>query len=116
MFHLLSFWGCAGCFSLGQPSKVLFVARPLTAEGSFTRAIEGPACDAAGNVGDANMGLDRAAEAEESHKWARCPPDVTNVCKRRPSRRFPLRCPSLVVLGQSTERLTADDIRRTEIV
>jgi hypothetical protein len=50
MFNLLSCWVCAGCFSLGQPSEELFVARPLTAEGSFTRGIEGPACDAAGNV------------------------------------------------------------------
>lgn len=28
----------------------LFVARPLTPEGAFTRGVEGPACDAAGNV------------------------------------------------------------------
>ena len=28
----------------------LFVATPLTAEGSFTDGVEGPACDAAGNV------------------------------------------------------------------
>jgi len=28
----------------------LFVAKPLTAEGSFTDGVEGPACDAAGNV------------------------------------------------------------------
>jgi sugar lactone lactonase YvrE len=50
MSNLLSFWICAGCFSLGQPSEELFVVRPLTADGSFTRGIEGPACDAAGNV------------------------------------------------------------------
>jgi sugar lactone lactonase YvrE len=50
MFNLLSLWVCAGCFSLGQPGAELFVARPLTADGSFTRGIEGPACDAAGNV------------------------------------------------------------------
>src|SRR5205823_9079308 len=30
--------------------KELFVARPLTAEKSFTAGIEGPNCDAAGNV------------------------------------------------------------------
>src|SRR5438067_2424779 len=28
----------------------LFVARPLTAENSFTSGIEGPACDAQGNI------------------------------------------------------------------
>src|SRR5437870_8843993 len=28
----------------------LFVARPLTAENSFTTGIEGPACDAQGNI------------------------------------------------------------------
>ncbi|MGN6544170.1 MAG: SMP-30/gluconolactonase/LRE family protein [Aureliella sp.] len=28
----------------------LYVARPLTPEGSFTKGIEGPACDAAGNL------------------------------------------------------------------
>jgi sugar lactone lactonase YvrE len=50
MFNLLSFWVCAGCFALVQPGEELFVAQPLTADGSFTRGIEGPACDAAGNV------------------------------------------------------------------
>ena len=30
--------------------EVLFVARPLTAENSFTTGIEGPACDARGNI------------------------------------------------------------------
>ena len=30
--------------------ETLFVARPLTAENSFTTGIEGPACDARGNI------------------------------------------------------------------
>src|SRR2546423_1838628 len=30
--------------------KALFVAHPLTAENSFTTGIEGPACDARGNI------------------------------------------------------------------
>src|SRR5262245_25563497 len=30
--------------------EALFVARPLTAENSFTTGIEGPACDARGNI------------------------------------------------------------------
>src|SRR5882672_2694784 len=30
--------------------ETLFVARPLTAENSFTAGIEGPACDAGGNI------------------------------------------------------------------
>lgn len=32
------------------PSETLFVATPLTDEGSFTEGIEGPACDAQGNI------------------------------------------------------------------
>src|SRR5947209_14966877 len=31
-------------------SETLFVATPFTAEGSFTEGVEGPACDAQGNV------------------------------------------------------------------
>lgn len=38
------------CLTLGEAEEELFVARPLTAEGSFTGGIEGPACDAEGNV------------------------------------------------------------------
>src|SRR5215213_2064205 len=33
-----------------SPSEPLFVATPLTAEGSFTAGVEGPASDAEGNV------------------------------------------------------------------
>ena len=33
-----------------RPSERLFVAEPLTPDGSFTEGIEGPACDAAGNI------------------------------------------------------------------
>lgn len=32
------------------PAEELFVAAPLTAEGSFTRGVEGPACDREGNL------------------------------------------------------------------
>jgi sugar lactone lactonase YvrE len=35
---------------LAADEEKLFVAAPLTAEGSFTEGIEGPACDARGNV------------------------------------------------------------------
>ena len=35
---------------MSQNEERLFVARPLTAEGSFTAGIEGPACDARGNI------------------------------------------------------------------
>ncbi|MFH1264805.1 MAG: SMP-30/gluconolactonase/LRE family protein, partial [Planctomycetota bacterium] len=38
------------CQSLGEAEEELFVASPLTAEGSFTEGIEGPACDAEGNL------------------------------------------------------------------
>ncbi|MBI4600679.1 MAG: SMP-30/gluconolactonase/LRE family protein [Planctomycetes bacterium] len=34
----------------GAPEEELYAARPLTPEGSFTPGIEGPACDAEGNV------------------------------------------------------------------
>lgn len=34
----------------GPSAEPLFVARPLTAEGSFTAGVEGPACDGRGNV------------------------------------------------------------------
>lgn len=36
--------------SAGQADEQLFVARPLTEAGAFTPGIEGPACDAAGNI------------------------------------------------------------------
>jgi len=35
------------CAAADQP---LFVSTPLTAEGSFTQGVEGPACDASGNI------------------------------------------------------------------
>lgn len=38
------------------PVETLFVATPLTAEGSFTAGVEGPAVDAAGNIYAANFG------------------------------------------------------------
>jgi len=36
--------------SAGRASEELFVASPLTAPGSFTSGVEGPACDAQGNL------------------------------------------------------------------
>jgi streptogramin lyase len=39
-----------GCSPRPQAGEALFLATPLTAEGSFTEGVEGPACDAAGNV------------------------------------------------------------------
>jgi len=38
----------------------LFVARPLTTEGAFTPGIEGPACDAAGNLYVVNFGSEHS--------------------------------------------------------
>src|ERR1051325_2590787 len=42
------------CVSLNLPAaekpEALFVATPLTEEGAFTEGIEGPACDAQGNI------------------------------------------------------------------
>jgi sugar lactone lactonase YvrE len=38
-----------------RSDEPLFVARPFTAENSFTAGIEGPACDAAGNVYAVNL-------------------------------------------------------------
>src|SRR5690242_18530349 len=45
----------------------LFVARPLTAENSFTIGIEGPACDARGNIYAVNF--------EREHTIGRVTPD-----------------------------------------
>jgi sugar lactone lactonase YvrE len=36
--------------TIGQADESLFVAKPLTEKGQFTEGIEGPACDAEGNV------------------------------------------------------------------
>lgn len=45
---------CAFAFTVlplaSAEEQRLFVATPLTAEGSFTPGVEGPACDAAGNI------------------------------------------------------------------
>ena len=42
----------AGVVAADRPKdeERLFVAEPLTGEGSFTSGVEGPACDAEGNV------------------------------------------------------------------
>lgn len=40
----------AACSPFRPDSEELFVAAPLTAEGSFTSGVEGPACDAAGDI------------------------------------------------------------------
>jgi len=46
---------CVGLV-MGLADEELFVAKPLTSEGEFTRGIEGPACDAAGNIYAVNYG------------------------------------------------------------
>src|SRR5690349_17118501 len=46
------------CFFNGNiqaDEEALFVAKPLTEENSFTAGIEGPACDAQGNIYAANF-------------------------------------------------------------
>ncbi|MBI4584792.1 MAG: SMP-30/gluconolactonase/LRE family protein [Planctomycetes bacterium] len=40
---------CSAATAAEEPEK-LYLAEPLTAEGSFTAGIEGPACDQAGNI------------------------------------------------------------------
>ena len=40
----------AGAMFLGQNEEQLFIADPLTKPGEFTPGIEGPACDAEGNI------------------------------------------------------------------
>ena len=44
----LMWMSVAWTLTVGQADGELFVAQPLTAEGSFTTGIEGPACDQAG--------------------------------------------------------------------
>ncbi|MEX0725161.1 MAG: SMP-30/gluconolactonase/LRE family protein [Planctomycetaceae bacterium] len=41
---------CAANLLWGQNADELFVAKPLTAEESFTEGVEGPACDRDGNI------------------------------------------------------------------
>jgi len=67
MSGLLICWIWGGCLSMGQAGEELFVARPLTAEGTFTRGIEGPACDATGNV--------YAVSCQREHTIGRATPD-----------------------------------------
>ncbi len=50
MHHLLACSLILSALTVGQAGEKLFVAKPLTAEKSFTGGIEGPACDADGNV------------------------------------------------------------------
>src|SRR5262245_28418139 len=40
----------AGAVLFGQKDDQLFIAEPLTKPGEFTQGIEGPACDAEGNI------------------------------------------------------------------
>jgi gluconolactonase len=47
--HLLFLVAFASA-GLAAPASVLFTATPLTVTGSFTKGVEGPACDAAGNA------------------------------------------------------------------
>ena len=46
----------SGRLSSAEEKQPLFVASPVTAAGSFTKGIEGPACDAAGNIYAVNFG------------------------------------------------------------
>jgi gluconolactonase len=55
MHSLLTCFVATAWLLTGQAGEELFVARPLTDEGSFTRGIEGPACDAEGNVYAVNL-------------------------------------------------------------
>jgi sugar lactone lactonase YvrE len=50
MFASTVFVALMSACMLTENEDQLFVAAPLTAEGSFTEGIEGPACDARGNV------------------------------------------------------------------
>jgi len=56
---------CAGCQSTSTNTQAsghkeaLFVATPLTADGLFTKGIEGPACDREGNVFAVNFGREQ---------------------------------------------------------
>ncbi len=50
MYYLLICSVLACCMIASQGGEELFVAKPLTAPDSFTGGIEGPACDAQGNV------------------------------------------------------------------
>jgi sugar lactone lactonase YvrE len=62
-FHMITFRRCLGwsVWSLILVSPVaaeeLFKAKPLTASGQFTEGIEGPACDANGNVYAVNFAV-----------------------------------------------------------
>ncbi|MDQ2900819.1 MAG: SMP-30/gluconolactonase/LRE family protein, partial [Acidobacteriota bacterium] len=47
---MIKFWIPLFCFAMFASPEKLFVATPLTATGSFTAEIEGPACDAQGNI------------------------------------------------------------------
>jgi sugar lactone lactonase YvrE len=46
----------AGAVFFGQNEEQLFIAEPLTKPGEFTPGIEGPACDADGNIYAVNFG------------------------------------------------------------
>lgn len=46
----LAFWSMPGGLFRAAEKDKLFVATPLTAEKAFTAGIEGPACDAKGNI------------------------------------------------------------------
>ena len=50
MARLLLHWLSLSCVLACAAEETLFVASPLTADGAFTPGIEGPACDAAGNI------------------------------------------------------------------
>ena len=51
-FLAIALLNCGLCrtTTAAEPTETLFVATPLTEEGAFTEGIEGPACDAQGNI------------------------------------------------------------------
>src|ERR1700753_781204 len=60
MRHVLAFTALALLTSARAADKdELFVAKPLTEKNSFTAGIEGPNCDAAGNIYAVNFAKDQ---------------------------------------------------------
>ena len=63
--------------AVGGAEETLWVARPLTKPGEFTAGIEGPACDAAGNVFAVNFGeeqtIGRVMPDGRGEVWVKLP-------------------------------------------
>src|SRR5690242_10244516 len=72
--------GMLACFALaaaGAAAEDLFLAAPLTPEKSFTEGIEGPACDAQGNIYAVNYErqntIGRTTPDGKSEVWVELP-------------------------------------------